>query len=116
MSVHANSPTSKSGKSETSLLVLGSHITWIFLGPLAMILVLLGLGQNNRGWLTLLDGFYFFLMAWIVFARWVDQKSGQSHTAEGKPSTWADFRRYVYIFVPLAIVLWIGANILANHL
>jgi hypothetical protein len=109
-------PQSPTGKPVTSLFVLGAHVTWFFIGPIVMLAALYGIGQSDQGWATVMDLLYFIAAAWVVLARWVDQQSGQGSTGDGRPSTWADFRRYLCFFVPLTIALWIGANIIGNHL
>jgi hypothetical protein len=115
MSAPLESPPSKSEKPITNVFVLGAHLTWFILGPMALLVILYGIGQSGSGWATALDALYFAFAFGVLFARWIDQKSGQGLNAEGKPSTWADFRRYVYTFVPLAVVLWIAANVIGNH-
>ena len=78
-------------------------------------MTLLSIVRAGTGWATVLDFVFFVVVAAMVFARWVEQRSGQGATMSGEPSTWEDFRRYAIRLPLLAIALWIVANVLGNH-
>jgi hypothetical protein len=100
----------------TSLSVFAAHLTWFFLGPMTLLLLLMGIVEAGTGWATVLDVVYFAILAAIVGARWFDQRSGQSTTSTGEPSTWEDFRRWAVVFPLVAVAAWIGANLIGNHI
>lgn len=99
----------------TSFGVLISHVTWFVAGPLALLLTLLGIVNAGTGWATVLDALFFAIVGLMVWCRWRDQRSGQGTTSDGKPSIWADFRRYVLWMPVVAVAAWIVANVIGNH-
>ena len=109
-------PRRGEGRAITSLSVFAAHLTWFFIGPLALLLLLLRIVEAGTGWATVLDFVYFAMLAVIEGARWVDQRSGQSTTSTGEPSTWEDFRRWAVVFPLVALAAWIGANLIGNHI
>lgn len=98
-----------------SLTVLGSHLTWLFFGPLILMLMLLGMAQSSTGWFGSLDAVYFGLVAVMGLARWLDQRSGKAVTTTGEPATWKQFRWYVILLPIVAGALWLVAKICGNY-
>jgi hypothetical protein len=99
----------------TSFSLVIVHLVWLFLGPFALGLMLLGIMQSGSGWWTGLDLALLFVVAAMICARWIDQRSGQATTVYGEPSTWVDFRRYALTLPALAGAAWIVANVIGNH-
>ncbi|MHB0957795.1 MAG: hypothetical protein ACYC6N_23640 [Pirellulaceae bacterium] len=100
----------------TSFKVLAAHVVWMFLGPFALVLMLINIVQTGTGWFSAFDATFFVVVAVMLLARWVDQRSGQGLKATGEPSTWEDFRRYALLLPPLAAAAWIVANVIGNHM
>lgn len=100
----------------TSFRVLLARVTWFFIGPLALFLLVLGIASAGSGWATALDVLFFGFVAVMVWCRWVEQRSGRATTAYGEPATSEDFRRYVLTLLPLAAGAWLVANLLGNHI
>lgn len=98
-----------------SLSVLGARLTWAFLGPAALLLTTIGIVSNGTGWLTALDAFFGIVVILMLLSRWVEHRSGTSTTLMGEPASDAHFRKYMKALPPLAVVVWIVANILGNH-
>lgn len=98
-----------------SLFVLAARLTWVCLGPAALLFTTIGIIANGTGWLTGLDAFFGIVVVLMLLGRWGDHRSGASTTLAGEPATDAHFRRYMRILPPLAVALWIVANILGNH-
>jgi len=96
----------------TSIRILAIHLIWFFLGPIALLVLLFSIMNAGTGWLTARDIGFYGVLALIVFARWADQKSGQSVTSEGKPSTWDDFRHFALTLPAYAVVAWIVAKMI----
>ncbi len=111
--VSAHSP--KATPVITSFGVLFAHITWFFLGPLALFLTLFCIAKVGTGWATVLDATFFVLVGLVVWCRWYDQRSGQATNCYGEPATWADCRRYMIVLPAVAIAAWIIANVIGNH-
>lgn len=100
----------------TSFVAAGTHLFWIFFGPVVMALLLVSITMRWTFDLSTTD-FAYFLVATAVFAcRWIDQRSGQATTGTGELATWADFRRYAIRLPPVAVGMWVGAKLLAGFL
>lgn len=99
----------------TSLGVLLARITWMLLGPVALLVLMLTIGSSAAGWLTATDLAFFVVLGLMVLARWWEFRSGQGQTAAGEPMTTGDFRGYVLGVLTLGLVVWAGANAVGNH-
>jgi len=114
MAPHLESPHSEPGEI-TSLWVLGARLTWISVGPLALLGVAYGIVSKGTGWLTGLDAAFAIVAGLMLRGRWVEQRSGAATTATGKPATAEQFKRYVMLLIPLAAAGWVIANVVGNH-
>jgi len=91
----------------TSMYAIVVHLLWLFFGPFALCGLLIGIWQSGGVWFTGIDLGFLITVALMICARWIDQRSGQSITVYGEPSTWTDFRRYALFLPILASVAWI---------
>jgi hypothetical protein len=103
-------------KPVSSLKVLLVHIFWMILGPAILFAVLYVNTTEDKSWISGTDLMYFIILGFVVLARWVDQRSGQCTLTDGQVSTWDDFRRFVRVFVPSALVIWVVTNVIGNYL
>ena len=115
MKSHTESTITKSPQPISSVWVLGARITWVALGPAALLFTTYGIIANGTGWLTGLDAFFGVVVGLMLLGRWVDHRSGSSTTLMGEPATDQQFRKYLAMLPPLAASLWIAANALGNH-
>jgi hypothetical protein len=99
----------------TKSWILLARISWMIIGPMALVIVCLGIANSSTGWLTPADAAYFAILGLMIACRWAEQRSGQATTATGEPATWFNFNRYVAALVPLAVVVWIVVNVIGNH-
>jgi hypothetical protein len=99
----------------TSIGIVGAHLLWMFVGPFALGVLLLIIVRSGSGWLTGPDLGLLIVVVLMLCARWIDQRSGQATTANGEPSTWADFRRYALTLPVLAGSAWVVANVIGSH-
>jgi hypothetical protein len=99
-----------------SLSVLGARVTWFFLGPAALMLILVGIVSRGDGWLTALDAAFGVVVGLMILGRWVEQRSGAAMTVTGQPATVAQYRRYITRLPPAAVAVWVVANVLGNHI
>jgi hypothetical protein len=111
----AAAPTPTSAPVITSFGVLFAHVTWFFAGPLALLLTLFSIVNAGTGWATALDAVFFVVVGLMVWCRWFDQRSGQSTTGYGEPSTWTNCRRYMLWMPVVAGLGWTIANVIGNH-
>jgi ABC-type polysaccharide/polyol phosphate export permease len=116
MKVHNDHNLPLDNRAITRLSVAAARVVWFFLGPFSLMLILYGIVTMGSGWATGLDAAFFVIVGLMVYCRWIEQRSGQAITVEGKPATWDDFRRYVKVLLPLAVAAWVVANALGNHI
>jgi hypothetical protein len=100
----------------SSFRVLVAHLFWMLLGPALLFAILYANTTEDKSWFSITDLIYFIMLGMIVLARWADQRSGQCMLTDGQASTWKDFRRFVYVFVPSAFVIWAATNVIGNYL
>jgi hypothetical protein len=98
-----------------SVSVLLGRLMWVAFGPIALILITLGIVMQGAGWLTGLDAMFAFVAGLMLLGRWWEQRSGAATRATGEPATAQDFRRFITVFPIVALALWILANLLGNH-
>jgi len=100
----------------TSVTVLGARITWVAWGPMVLAFTTLGIVSRGNGWLTGLDLFFAAVVGSMILGRWVEQRSGAATTLDGEPATPRHYTRYVRLLLSAALVVWIIANVLGNHI
>jgi len=100
----------------TRMRVVVARVTWMMIGPLVLLVLLLSILKAGSGWATGLDAAFLAVVAAMIAGRWYELRSGQAATSDGRPATWDDFRRYVLILLPSAAAAWAVANLIGNHL
>ena len=98
-----------------SLALFLCRIFWAGLGPVILVLVVMGIVTRGTGWTTPLDVLFAAVVVAMILARWCEQRSGAAVTLEGKPAGPLDFMRYWVRLLGVAAALWIAANIVGNH-
>jgi hypothetical protein len=88
----------------------------MLVGPFTLGNLLLRIAQHGHGWLTGLDVGVWIVVAMMIFARWLDQLSGQAANVYGKPAKWAEFRRYIVILPCGTLLAWIAMNLIGDYL
>ncbi|MBI5862919.1 MAG: hypothetical protein HZB38_00110 [Planctomycetes bacterium] len=116
MQTPAPPPASSDHRDIHSLTVLGARVTWVFLGPLVMLLATAGIVVTGSGWLTGLDALFGIIVVLMLLGRWIDHRRGTDATTYGDPATPGQFRRYMTILPIVAAGLWAAANLVGNHL
>jgi hypothetical protein len=99
----------------SSLSVLGARLTWIFLGPLALLGITWGIVSQGTGWFTGLDAAFGVVVGLMLLGRWVEHRSGCATTLAGDPATPEQLKRYMTLLPPLAAGVWIVANVVGNY-
>lgn len=77
----------------TSFAVLGARLTWILVGPLALLGIIYGIVSGGTGWLTGLDAGFAVVVGLMLLGRWVEQRSGTATTLTGEPATPEQLKR-----------------------
>lgn len=98
-----------------SMWVLGARVTWVLFGPMVLMLICLGIISRGNGWLTVLDAAFAVVAALMILGRWVEYRSGTATTVTGQPATAAQYHRYMAGLPVAAVILWVAANVLGNH-
>lgn len=70
------------------------RLYWIFIGPMFLVLMLLGVLNDDQGRLLIFSAAYLVALVLLPTSRWLDVHSGRGQTAEGQPATWAHWWRY----------------------
>jgi hypothetical protein len=115
MDTNLESPDQTTSKPITSFSVLGARLTWVLLGPLALLGITWGIVSQGTGWFTGLDVAFGIVMILMLLGRWVEHRSGTATTLTGEPATPVQFKRYMTLLPPVAVAVWIVANVVGNH-
>ena len=99
----------------SSFWVLGARLTWIFVGPVALLGITYGIVSGGTGWLTGFDLAFVVVAGLMLLGRWTEQRSGSAMTVTGEPTTPEQLKRYVTILIPVVAAVWIIANVVGNH-
>lgn len=90
-------------------------MTWVTVGPVAVILLFVLIIANGSGWFTFLDASFGIVVGLMLLGRWIEQRSGAATTPTGEPATHEQFLRYMKGLPLVAAGLWVVANLLGNH-
>ena len=90
------------------------RLFWMVAGNLALLALTLSI--FNQGGFSLLDGVYWFTVAGLAVARYIDVTRFAGLTAEGTPASLIHFRRYAIWLVIVATGLWILVHVLQRVL
>jgi hypothetical protein len=100
----------------TSLSDVVARIFWMMVGPLSLALLAFTIIRIGSGWLTWADLGYMAVLAGMLVARWLEFRGGHPRTTDGQPATPIHLRRYIQSAVPLALGMWVVANVIGNHM
>ena len=98
-----------------SFAVFGARVTWVLAGPLALVLITYGIVSNGTGWRTGLDAVFGIVVGLMLLGRWVEHRTGAATALTGEPATPEQFKRYMTLLPPLAVAVWLIANVVGNH-
>lgn len=113
---HPGKPDPKKDVVTTSFSTVFVHLTWVFVGPILLGGLLIGIVQSAGERSLGLDVGVVIAVGLMLGARWLDQWMGESTTVYGEPSTWADVRRYSMLLPAVAVAGWIAATVAAQYL
>ncbi len=90
------------------------RLIWMLVGIVA--LLFLGIEIVRRPGFSGVDAAAGAVVAGMILARFVDVRYLNGQTADGKPATMADWRRYSVRLAALALVLWGLLHAIAAYL
>jgi hypothetical protein len=91
--------------------LLTQRLYWFFIGPMFLILMLLGVLNDEQGRIVLFNGAYLIGLAGLPLSRWLEMRTGRAQTADGRPATWADFRSYSLTVLGVGLAALAAANL-----
>jgi hypothetical protein len=98
-----------------SVLAVFGRITWMLLGPVALVLATFGIVNRGEGWVTAPDILYFTILGLMFLGRWLEFRGGNPQTADGQPATPEHLRRYLIVGAGAGLAIWVFANLLGNY-
>lgn len=109
-------PETRSTPPISSISVLAARLTWLLLGPIALLMASGVIITQGTGWTTATDAVFAAIVGLMLLGRWVEHRSGAATTAAGDPATPAHLRHYLLLLPAAAVVIWLIANLVGNHL
>lgn len=91
--------------------LLTQRLYWFFIGPMFLVLMLLGVLNDTQGRTLVFNLAYLVGLACLPLSRWLEMRTGRAQTAEGRPATWADFRSYSLTAVAAGLTALVLANL-----
>jgi hypothetical protein len=101
--------------STTPILPLFARLTWMFVGPMALLLFTFAIVSKGGGWLTGFDIGFGIVLAFMLTSRWLALRAGHPEKATGEPATPRDLHRYVLVTATIGVVTWTVANLWGNY-
>ena len=88
------------------------RLFWMGVGNLILVLATIGIGQNRGGFtLTARDVLFWMTALCLLAVRYIDIRYLGGETADGRPASISDWRRYSAIVLGVSLVLWLGAHL-----
>jgi hypothetical protein len=97
-----------------SLAAALGRLTWMVLGPMALLLTAFTVASTGNGWLTPWDFGYFAVLTVMLLGRCLEFREGNPQTADGQPATMSHLRRYLLVAGAIGLVVWVAANLIGN--
>lgn len=103
------------GSNTTPLIAVFGRLSWMIVGPMALVMTTYFIVTSGNGWTTPADLIYFVILGGMILGKWLEFRGGSPETSTGERATAADLRRYILMVVTAGPVMWIVANILGNY-
>lgn len=91
------------------------RLIWMIVGNIVLVLTARAIWVNRDSAFSWLDPFFWALVAALAAIRYWDMKKFGGQTATGKPVSPDLYRKYLYILIGVAAVLWVAAHLLRNR-
>jgi hypothetical protein len=99
-----------------SVLFLLTRLFWVGIGPIFLVLLVIGIFQDDSPWLTATDVAYFVVLVLLPCVRWLELRLGHAKTAEGAPANSKDLWKYTAGTLAIGLAGWIVAKLVGNYL
>jgi hypothetical protein len=95
---------------DSFLRLLVERVYWFAIGPLFLVLMLLGLLNDEEGRRVGYNIAYLLGLAGLPLSRWLEWRSGRAETADGHPATIAQIRQYAIFSVIIGLAVLVAVN------
>ena len=100
-----------SAPQSTSFRAMLARVTWIFFGPMLLVVAAGAIATKSKSLFSFADGAYFFVLGAMLVGRWAEFRDGEPRTATGEPATRQDLRRYALAVSCIGLLVWGGATL-----
>lgn len=90
----------------TSFRAVVGRLTWMFFGPMLLVIVAFGIARKEQGFLSFADLAYFAVLGAMLAGRWVEFRCGDPQTADGEPATPEHLRRHTLAVSVIGLPVW----------
>jgi len=86
---------------------------WMVIGNFALVLTAVRIGQDHPGFsLSGFDALFWAIAVTLPVTRYVDIRFLHGQTADSRPATMEDWRRYAAVVIGASLLLWLGVHLL----
>ncbi len=94
----------------TSFPAMLGRVTWMFFGPMLLVLTAVALATGGTRSVSFTDLVYFLVLGAILAGRWVEFRWGDPQTAAGEPATPQMLLRYTVMMSLVGVAVWGAAT------
>jgi hypothetical protein len=88
-----------------------TRLFWMGIGNFVLVLTAVGIGQNRAGFtLGAMDVLFWATAFGLLAVRYVDIRYLGGQTADSRPASMADWRRYAATVLGVSLALWLVAH------
>jgi hypothetical protein len=92
-----------------------ARLFWLIVGNVILVLAAIGISQNSSGFsLTGRDAIFWAAALLLPAVRYVDIQYLRGQTADNRPASLSDWRRYAYAVVGISLAVWLAAHAVAS--
>jgi hypothetical protein len=113
-SVPQTNPPHLSKQADPKVPFIGAiaRLYWLLLGNAALSLIAIGIAQRGPAHTWITDAVFWTVVASLVLVRYLDIARFGGTTASGEPASAADWYRYAWRLLLVALAVWIVAHAL----
>ena len=102
-------------KYDSLFQLIAQRMYWFFIGPMILILLLLGIVNDEKGQRGVLTILSLIALALMIASRWYEIQSGKAVTADGQPANWGHFWKYTGITLAVGLAAIVAANLWVSY-
>lgn len=105
-----NTPESSDAQYTTFFQLISRRLYWFFIGPMFLMLMLLGVFNGERAQLIVFNVLYCAALMLMPVSRALDIRTGHATTAAGEPADWTHWRKYSIVSVTIGLAALAAAD------